>query len=92
VKEYRFEVERLRRGRVEGMTGTAFFGGDAGGAEESLSCGVRAGAGIACAALAISDVGGSSISGLGGSGTGWDRVSIVPTTDLPLDLVREENH
>ena len=50
------------------MTGAASFGGDDGGVEETQGCGVRAGVGINCAAVVISDVDSSLTSGLGGSG------------------------
>ena len=81
-------------GGVEGTTGTASFGGEDGGVEESQGCGVlgismACGVGMGCAAV-ISDVSGST--GLCGSGIGWDCVSIVRITDLPLDRVSEENH
>jgi hypothetical protein len=56
------------------VIGGASFGVTTG----SQGCGVRAGVpGIDCAAVAISDVGGSWISGRGGSGTGGDCMSIV---------------
>jgi len=53
---------------VDGMAATASFGGEDGGVEETQGCGVRAGVGIACAAVAISDLGGSLISGSGTAG------------------------
>jgi len=64
------------------MTGTASFGGEDGGVE----------VGISCIAVLISKSGSSLISSVGGSGTGWDCMSIVRITNLPLERVSEENH